>query len=318
MKLAITGVAGYFGRKIVQRLEEKEEVDYIFGISRRKFSHNFRKLDYRRMNVRNKKLGEIFKEKGIDALIHLAFVLNPIHNEREMHDINVGGAKNVLEAAEYAGIDKIIMTSSTMAYGAWRDNPEFLKEDSPLRGHLTYYYNKDKVEVEKMCNAFMERNPDISMVILRPCLVLGPTVEHFYAKLLNFPFLPLVDGENPRMQFIHEEDIARAYEHFLFNGNGIYNIVGRGTMRWKEIIEESGRKAISLPGRILYPSLTLLWKFHFLSIPPEILDFIKWPWVASGEKAERAGFKANYTTKEALHSFLEARKNEEAKTFYSL
>ena len=308
MKLAITGAAGYFGRKIVQRLEENEEVDYILGISRRKFSHDFKKLDYRRMDVRDKKLGGIFKEEGIDAIIHLAFVLNPIHDEREMHDINIRGAKNVLEAAEYANVDKIVMTSSTMAYGAWPDNPEFLKEDSPLRGHLTYYYNKDKIEGEKLSMEFSRKNPDISMVILRPCLVIGPSVEHFYAKLLNFPFLPLVDGENPRMQFIHEDDVARAYEHFLFNGNGIYNIVGRGTMRWKEIIEESGKKAISLPGKILYPSITLLWKLRLLFFPPQILDFIKWSWVASGEKAERVGFKANYTTREALHSFLEARK----------
>jgi len=38
------------------------------------------------------------------------------------------------------------MTSSTMVYGAWEDNPEWLTEDSPMRGHPTYYYNRHKIE----------------------------------------------------------------------------------------------------------------------------------------------------------------------------
>jgi len=308
MRIAITGAAGYFGRKIIERLHERDDVEYIFGISRREFKHSYEKLEYRRMDVRESELKKIFKEKEIDAVIHLAFVLNPIHNEREMHDININGARNVLEAAEHAGVEKIIMTSSTMVYGAWPDNPEYLTEDSPLRGHKTYYYNRDKIEIEKMCSAFIERNPDISMVILRPCLVLGPSVEHFYSKLLNLPFLPLVGGENPRMQFLHEDDVARAYEHFLFNGDGIYNIVGRGVMRWKEVIEMAGRRAISTPAWLLYSATKLLWKLHLTFFPPEILDFVRWPWVASGERAKKAGFVAEYTTEETLKAFLQKAK----------
>ncbi|HHO57251.1 MAG TPA: NAD-dependent epimerase/dehydratase family protein, partial [Thermoplasmatales archaeon] len=123
MRIAITGAAGYFGRKIIERLHERDDVEYIFGISRREFRHSYEKLEYRRMDVRESELKKIFKEKEIDAVIHLAFVLNPIHNEREMHDININGARNVLEAAEHAGVEKIIMTSSTMVYGAWPDNP---------------------------------------------------------------------------------------------------------------------------------------------------------------------------------------------------
>jgi len=307
MRIAITGAAGYFGKKIIERLHGRDDVDYILGISRREFQHDYDKLEYMRMDVRSGKLKKIFKEREIDAIIHLAFVLNPIHDEREMHDINISGARNVLEAAEHAGARKIIMTSSTMTYGAWPDNPEYLTEESPLRGHTTYYYNIDKVEIERMCSHFIERNKNVSMVILRPCLVLGPNVNHFYSRLLDLPILPLVGGENPRMQFIHEDDVARAYEHFLFNGNGIYNIVGRGTMRWKEIIEAAGKRAVSMPAWLLYPAARFLWKAHLSFFPPEILDFVRWPWVATGEKAKKAGFEAEYTTKETLMSFLESR-----------
>jgi len=311
MRVAITGAAGYFGRKIIERLHGRNDVEYIFGISRRSFEHSYEKLEYRRMDVRDGRLKNIFKEKEIDAIIHLAFVLNPIHDEQEMHDININGARNVLEAAEFAGVERIIMTSSTMVYGAWPDNPEFLTEDSPLRGHKTYYYNRDKVEVEKICRAFMEKNDDISMVILRPCLVLGPSVNHFYTRLLNFPFLPLVGGENPEIQFIHEDDVGRAYEHFMFKGEGIYNIVGKGVMKWKEVIEAAGRRAVRMPAWLLYPAASFLWKLHLSFFPPEILDFIRWRWVASGERAAKAGFVAEYTTEEALKAFLESSRMKE-------
>ncbi len=304
MKVAITGAAGYFGRKIIERLEKNEECEKIIGISRRNFNHNFEKLDYYRMDIRNEGIKNLFKK--VDAVIHLAFILNPIHDRKEMYDINVNGTRNVLKACKEANVNKVIITSSTMVYGAWPDNPKYLTEESPLRGHPTYYYNKDKIEIEKLSKKFAK---DFMLTILRPCLVLGPTVNHFYSRLINWPVLPLVDGKNPDMQFIHEDDVARAYEIFLINDNpGIFNIVGKGTMKWKEIIELSGKKAISIPSFILYPLINFLWKIRLFEAPADIFDFVKYRWVASGEKASKVGFVAKYTTKETIIDFLKHKK----------
>jgi len=302
MKVAITGAAGYFGRKIIERLEKNEECEEIIGISRRNFKHNFKKLKYYRMDVRDRNIKNIFKKA--DIVIHLAFVLKPIHNREEMRDINVNGTKNVLRACKETNVKKIIITSSTMVYGAWPDNAEYLMEDSPLRGHPTYYYNQDKIEMEKLCKQF--RNDKAILTILRPCLVLGPTVNHFYSRLINWPFLPLVDGKNPDMQFLHEDDLARAYEIFIMKDlPGAYNVVGKGTMKWKEVIETAGRKAIKIPSLILYPLANFLWKIRILEAPADIFDFIKYRWVASGEKAKKeAGFIPKYTTRETLLDFL--------------
>jgi len=301
MKVAITGVAGYFGRKIMEHLERNDEVEKVVGISRRKYEHSFTKLDYHRMDVRSDKLEELFAKNEVDAVVHLAFILNPIHNKKEMRSIDIEGAKNVLEASKHAGVKKIIMTSSTTVYGTWPDSPVYT-EESPVRPHPTYYYSKHKVEIEKMCNAF---NNDIALTIFRPCLVLGPTTEQFYSKLLHWPILPLVGGSNPEMQFVHEDDIGRAYEFFLMNDHeGIFNIVGEGTITWKEVIETAGKRAVKMPDSVVYPLLKALWGLHLVGIPPEILDFVKYRWVASGEKAKKVGFAPQYTSKEALLSFL--------------
>ena len=107
MKIAITGAAGYFGRKIIERLEENNECELIVGISRRNFKHPFKKLQYHQMDVRDKKLKDLFQKYDVDIVVHLAFVLNPIHDREEMRDINVNGAKNVLNACKEIGIEKI-------------------------------------------------------------------------------------------------------------------------------------------------------------------------------------------------------------------
>ena len=68
MKVAITGVAGYFGRRLMERLEVNDKIEKVAGISRRKYDHNFTKLDYHRMDVRSSELGEFFSKNEVDAV----------------------------------------------------------------------------------------------------------------------------------------------------------------------------------------------------------------------------------------------------------
>jgi len=308
MNVAITGAAGYFGRKIIERMERDEFYEKIIGISRREWKHDFKKLSYHRMDVRDERLGSIFLKEKPDIIIHLAFVVNPMHDKAEMHDIDVNGTRNVIMAGMRAGVERFIITSSTMVYGAWDDNPEWLTEEMPMRGHPTYYYNQDKVMVENVVRE-MEKEYGLSLTILRPCLVLGPSVSHFYADMLNMPFLPLVDGRNPRMQFIHEDDVARAYDIAIKKeATGVYNIVGEGTVRWKEIINMAGRRAIKMPRWLIRNAMAMAWKLHATRFPPEILDFVTYEWVASGEKAKKElGFYPEYSSRDAVESCIKSK-----------
>jgi UDP-glucose 4-epimerase len=310
--IAITGASGYFGQRIIAKLENEPECEKIIGIARRNLIHSFKNLDYYQLDVRNPSITNLFKKNEVDTLIHLAFVVNPIHDTEEMHSIDVNGTKNVLKAAKISGIKRILLTSSTMVYGAWPDNPAWLTEESPLRGHPTYYYNQDKVEIERLCQSFRKENPNILLTIIRPCLVLGPNVNHFYSRIIGWPILPLIDGNNPPMQFVHEDDVARAYLTILKKEKeGIFNIVGKGTLKWKEVIKMGGKPALSIPSFIIYPVMNAGWKLRFplIESPADILDFIKYPWVASGQKAKKElGFVPKYSTKEALEIFLENRK----------
>lgn len=311
--IGITGASGYFGQHITAQLEDDPDCERVVGIDIKEPSRSFKKLDYHRLDVRDPGLCDLFKRQKVDTLIHLAFVLNPIHNAREMHDIDVNGAKNALRAAKASGIKHILFTSSAMVYGAWKDNPEWLTEASPLRGHPTYYYARDKVALEHLCEAFKRENKDVLFTTLRPCLVVGPNVEHFYSKLiLRAPVLPVIDGRNPRVQFIHEGDLARAYKIVLKKRvGGIFNIVGKGVLRWREVIKLSGKIALPVPSFLIYPMMAILWKLRvpFVEAPPGCLDFIRYPLVASGQKAvTKLGFVPRYSSREAAMAFLASKK----------
>jgi UDP-glucose 4-epimerase len=310
MRVGITGAAGYFGKKIIERLEENERCEHIVGISRRPWQHEYDKLTYHRLDVRSDALPALFASHGVDTVIHLAFMLNPIHDEQEMHDINVNGTKNVLAAAAEAGVKKLLMSSSTTVYGAQPDNPRRLTEQHPRRGNESrYYYARDKVRLEHICERWKQKHPGVIVTMLRPCLVMGPTVDQFYSHLLQWRMLPLVSGANPEMQFVHEDDVARAFEHFTVEDvGGVFNIVGDGTMRWRDIVETAGIRPVRIPRILLSPFLTLAWWLHLVEVPPAIIDFIQYQWVAAGDKAKKAGFTPRYSTRETLAAFLNEKK----------
>ena len=67
-----------------------------------------------------------------DTIIHLAFIINPLH-DKKIYDIDVNGTKNVMRAGIEAGVKKFVITSSTMVYGAWEDDPEWLTEEDETR-----------------------------------------------------------------------------------------------------------------------------------------------------------------------------------------
>ncbi len=64
-------------------------------------------------------------------MIHLAFIVNPIHDEDKMGRINLQGALNFLEAARRCAPERVLVSSYANVYGAWPDNPVPLPEEVP-------------------------------------------------------------------------------------------------------------------------------------------------------------------------------------------
>ncbi len=308
MRIAITGISGYLGTQIFSYLHNDTETEMIIGIDLKTPRLLLPKLIFHRMDVRDPRLSETLITYRPDIMIHLAFIVDFIRDFSKMHDININGTKNVLNACKKADIKRIIVTSSTTAYGAHPDNPPLLTEESPLRGNVNYLYARDKVEMDLLCQKFQMENPDTDVVILRPCIVMGPNVNNYISRFVKLPICITVKGADPPMQFIHEEDLVRGVVLVIKKRcSGIFNLVGKGTELLSELLRIAGSRVISLKPSTAYRIVDFLWKVRapFVEAPSGMLDFIRYPWVASGEKMrERLGFLPFYSTREAFVSFL--------------
>jgi UDP-glucose 4-epimerase len=221
-----------------------------------------------------------------DALVHLAFLLDPIHDESLMYDIDVNGTHNVLEAAAAAGTRQVLVTSSAVAYGAFPDNPEPLTEADPVRGVASYSYARDKTESDRLCQLWAERHPDRTMTIVRPCIVLGPNVNNSLVRLwTKAPAAWDFGALDNNVQFAHEDDVVEAISRLLDGRHaGAYNVAGDGLMTYRECAELIDLPVRKIPVKALRALARASWKLRLAEAPPGQIEFGLYPWIVSNEK----------------------------------
>jgi len=314
--VALTGAAGYLGRKLLPLLDREKTVNRIICIDLKEPPLELlsSKTEFYRLDIRDPQLSHLFNRSEVDTVIHLAFVLDPIRDRAEMHSINTEGTANVLEAAAKCGTRHLIVASSTSAFGAFPDNPPRLDEGAKLREHAGYAYAADKYAVEKILRDFTAKHDRIKAAVVRPCIIYGPEVDNYLSRfILNWPFLLQVGKERPAMQFVHEDDVARAFM-IIFNqeASGYFHIVGEGVISTTEIAGLAGIKVLPLPAWLAYPLINLLYFLRFPGVeaPAPMLDFIRYRWTVSNKKTRsELGFKPHLNSKEVIEELLAQKKN---------
>jgi UDP-glucose 4-epimerase len=305
--ILITGVSGYFGQKLVRYFEGKPEVERITGIDIKPFPAPSKKLEFMKFDVRAS-LESVFSGREIDCVIHTAYILPPIHDKALMEDININGTKNVLGSAAKHGVSRILDCSSTTAYGFHPDNPAIHTEESPLRGNDDFTYAKNKKEIEGWIQDFEKANPDIGMVIIRPCFVVGPGFTNPLARHLCKKICILPANSKP-FQFIHEDDLIEImYLLLKEKKTGVYNLAGDGTMTFDEMVALLGGWTLKLPVWLLWPMNNLMWHLRVTFItefPSPCLNMMRYSWLASNDKVKKElGYTFKYNTREAFKDFV--------------
>jgi UDP-glucose 4-epimerase len=312
---AITGSSGYIGTRMTRLLLERDPECTIIGMDVRPPRGELRthpRLEHHTVDVRDARLRMIVNGRGVEALLHFAFVLDPFYDEKEMTEIDLGGTRNVMQAALEAKIPWLLATSSTTAYGALVDNPPRLDEDMPTRARPDFNYAHDKRLMDELLRDFAARHPEVGVCIVRPCIVLGPNVSNYIAAtLVSLPVGSLLDGANPETQFVHEDDVVNLIWRCLDRrATGVFNAVGRGTLRSTDLAALQGKRTVKVPYRVARALTWAVWRARLLgwSMPPGVVDYFRYPWVASGDKARRElDFEARYTSEECFRIILQRK-----------
>ena len=187
MRYLITGGSGYIGSRLVELLASREDTEKIVIADVVPPRGGYRpKTEFERVDVRDRgAVHSALERANPDVLVHLAFILNPTHDEGLMYDVDVNGTHNVLEAAAEAGIRQVLVTTSGVAYGAFPDNPDPITEDHPVRGVARFSYARDKTESDRIVQLWALQHPDVVTTIVRPCIVFGPNVDNYLAAAVD-------------------------------------------------------------------------------------------------------------------------------------
>jgi UDP-glucose 4-epimerase len=314
MRYVITGGSGYIGSRLTELLVARDETERVVNLDVRAPAVPWPKTGYVSGDVRDRAaIRELLEREQPDALIHLAFLLNPIRDDALMYDIDVNGTVATLWAASEAGVEQVLVTSSASAYGAWPDNPVPIAEDHPVRGQPDFSYARDKAEADRVCQLWAAAHPDRVMTIVRPTIVFGPNVDNYISRSWeNTAFMPIMDGVEAELQLVHEDDVVSALTSLLDRRvGGAFNLAADDTMTWRESAELVGLKTREISFRTVYRIYDWAWRLHAPKVesPAGNLHFLRHPWVVSNEKLKATtGWEPRYDTRETFEITMRAKR----------
>jgi nucleoside-diphosphate-sugar epimerase len=175
MRFLVTGGAGFIGSNIVKRLVSEDHSVRVldnFATGRRENLEDvWDKIDLVEGDIRDF-WTVINATKNIDYILHqaaLPSVQRSIQNPLTTTEVNVNGTLNMLEAARFHKVKRIVYASSSSTYG---NTPTLPKEES-MRSQPLSPYAITKLAGEEYCISFY-RIYGLEAVCLRYFNVFGP------------------------------------------------------------------------------------------------------------------------------------------------
>jgi UDP-glucose 4-epimerase len=311
--IAVTGLGTFVGRRLVERLLARSPHLRIVGLDQRRPFRLDPRVGFHRIDLTEPtadgRVAEILARERVEALVHTAFRNEPTPDLETDHEVETIGSLHVMHACAAAKVKRLVVASSTMLYGPWPDNPNFLSEAHPLRGHPDAHCVRNRAEMERLLAEWRIRHADTEVTVLRHCWPMGPSVWNRVARYFSLPVVPMLLGYDPLIQFVHEEDLLHAFERATREPHpGVYNVVGRGVAPVSTLLRFAGKRILPLPAPILYRMTYYPSQAQTGDPPAAFYDYLRWLWVADGERGFAAFGEPVYTTKEAWISFVSARR----------
>jgi farnesol dehydrogenase len=111
--------------------------------------------------------------RGCDGVFHLAgYAKNFAWKKETYWDINVGGLRNVVEAARQTGVKRIVWTSTMLTFGPTAKGVVADEETPRSRPDYLTHYEASKADAESLAAEYVAQGVDI--VIVCPARVFGP------------------------------------------------------------------------------------------------------------------------------------------------
>ena len=127
----VTGVCGRLGKLLARELHR---TDKVVGVDRRPFADRPKDIVHHQVDMRRKKMKDIFRGRNIRAVVHLGVLHDPRRSDRDRHSWNIVAFQKLLDYMSQYEVPKLVVLSGANVYGPQPNNPQFLTEDAPLLG----------------------------------------------------------------------------------------------------------------------------------------------------------------------------------------
>lgn len=315
MKVVVTGATGNVGTALLRRLAQEPDVD-VHGISRRPPADAppYRGIGWTPLDIGQPGAEEPLRTafENADAVVHLAWLIQPSHDERELYRTNVAGSARVFDAAAKAGVPHLVHMSSVGAYSP-SGKARRVDEQWPVDGVKTSFYSRHKAAVEHLLNQY-----ETSMLISRPRpgLILqsdaGSEVrDYFLGRLVpkalfrhRIPILPL--PSDLVLQFVHSDDVADALTRILRQRpHGPVNLVTEPVVTPRVLAEVLGGRHVPMSAWLLRLLANVTWRLRLQPTPPGWVDLaLTAPLLDATRARAELGWEPKYDAQQALQALL--------------
>ncbi|MDP1674453.1 MAG: NAD-dependent epimerase/dehydratase family protein [Burkholderiales bacterium] len=292
MKVLVTGSSASLAHALLPQLCADPAITEITGIDLRPPHFVHPKFQTLQADIRDRRIGELLPAH--DALVHLAYVvLRGRLRAEAMHGINVGASLQLLQAAQAAGLKRIVHLSSAAVYGSG----SALDEQSALAPLQGFLYGMHKAELEQQ---FARTVPEC--VRLRPHVILGPHAQPVLRQILDLPLCLRLDEPQPELQCVHEDDVAAAIVASLQQDvSGPYNLAARDCWTLRAVMRGRHAHCLPLPPGIARAGLALAHGISGWGGEPGWLEGLRHTLTLDCRRAEQElGWKPAQSSAQAL------------------
>jgi UDP-glucose 4-epimerase len=306
-RVLLTGVASYWGSRLAQALEGFESIEAIIGVDSHDPTLELERTEFVRVSNQHSLIQRIVRAAEIDTVVDARLIPNSLTaSPRVTHENNVIGTMNILAACTGGGspVRKFVFKSSAHYYGCEQDDPAFFTESMRRPHPPRTSLERDIVEADDAVRDFAGKARGVEVTVLRFANVLGPDVDTPFTRMLSLPAVPMVLGFDPRIQFVHEDDVVHALEHATVHSvPGTFNVAADGVLALSEVIGLLNK----LPLPVLPPFGAGLLAGPLrrlgLRIPDEMWNPLRFGRGLDNRAFNATGFHYGYTTREAVLRF---------------
>ena len=310
MRVVVVGATGNVGTSLLELLVADPRVDSIVGIARRRPDFELERVEWVAADVTRDDLVPAFH--GADAVVHLAWAIQPSRDLNRVWVTNVLGSSRVFAAAGEADVRTLVYASSV---GAYSPGPKdrAVDEGWPTEGIRSSFYSLHKVDVERRLDRFESEHPEVRVVRLRPALTFKHGAAEGVRRLFAGPFLPSVivrpgaipaipDIPRLRFQGVHSLDVAAAYRLALHaDVRGAFNVAAEPVLDPEELSRTLRARRVKVPARLARLFADVTWRLHLQPTPPSWLDIaLQTPLLDTTRARTELGWKPTRSATEAL------------------